>query len=104
MDIRTPADFGFAIREAREKADLSQQDLAAKIGTTQARISRLERGNGAVNLRTILQVLAYLDLKISLLAADNNAGTSQTIDQEEEFDLDEIVNAGLGSSRRLSKR
>jgi len=103
MDIRTPADFGFAIREAREKAYLSQQDLAAKIGTTQARISRLERGNGAVNLRTILQVLAYLDLKISLLAADKNAETSQTTDQEE-FNLDEIVNAGLGSFRRISKR
>jgi HTH-type transcriptional regulator/antitoxin HipB len=105
MDIKTPSDFGFAIREAREEAKLSQQDLASKVGTTQARISRLERGNGAVNLRTILQILASLNLKISLLSANEHAETRQNNEQDEEdIDLDAIVDAGLKPSRRLPKR
>ena len=104
MSIRTPADFGFAIREARGKANLSQQGLAAKIGTTQARISRLEKGDGAVNLRTILQLLLALNLQIQISSYAQEITEADEDDSEQyEVDLDAIANTGLRTSRSSAK-
>lgn len=36
---------GQVVREARRRADLTQRELAARVGTTQSAIARLERGS-----------------------------------------------------------
>ena len=42
---RNKLGLGYQIFLAREKAGMTQQELAQKIGTRQANISRLEQGN-----------------------------------------------------------
>ena len=101
MSMKTPADVGAALRARRERLGLSQQEFASKIGTTQGRISRFERGDGATNLRTFLQLLAALNLELAL-------GTEPKRDDadkdEDEIDLGAIANTGLKPPRRAAKR
>jgi HTH-type transcriptional regulator / antitoxin HipB len=108
MNMRTPADLGAQIRRARETAGLSQQQLAEKISTTQGRISRIERGDGSVNLRTIITLLAILRLQIDINPAGQDAQTTENdkagheADPTANYDLDDdavdlnaVVNSGL---------
>ena len=55
-----------AIVEARIRAGLSQGDLAQRAGTTQARISELERGIGNPTLDTVARVMAALGIAAAL--------------------------------------
>jgi transcriptional regulator with XRE-family HTH domain len=55
-----------AIVEARIRAELSQGDVARRAGTTQARISELERGIGNPTLDTVARVMAALGVAAAL--------------------------------------
>lgn len=102
MSIKTPNDFGAAVRQAREKAGMSQGQLALQIGTTQARVSRFESGDGGINFRTVLQILAALKLQIKLQKQSDNEGV--IIDEDEEdIDLGAIANTGVKAFRRAPK-
>lgn len=59
---KTKSDIARMIRTAREKADLSQRDLARKAGTTQAVVSRIESGT---DIRMPSLTLIYRLLKAS---------------------------------------
>lgn len=67
-NLSTPPTTGFflqVLREAREKADLTQVQLAQKIGETQTFVSKCERGErrvDVVELRTFCQAIG-LNLK-----------------------------------------
>jgi len=61
---RTAKQIGAIIRRARRHADLTQAQLAGKIGLRQATVSRLERGEDETNLGTLLDALAALGLEI----------------------------------------
>ena len=102
MSIRTPTELGAAIRQAREVAGISQTELAAKIGTSQARISRFEGGDGATNLRTVLEILAALKLLIELRPESQRDEVSH--DEDEDIDLRAIANTGVKTSRSSTKR
>jgi HTH-type transcriptional regulator / antitoxin HipB len=103
MSIRTPADLGASLRQHRENAGLTQEQLAVRVGTTQARISRLERGDGALNVRTLLQLMSAIGVQMEIRPSEK---IHDPIDQDEddEIDLDAIVNTGLKSPRRTSQR
>lgn len=51
---------------AREKAGLSQAQLAEKLGTDQASISRIERGQRNITLETLAKLAKVLGLKVTL--------------------------------------
>ncbi|MGW5385574.1 helix-turn-helix transcriptional regulator [Nocardia sp. NPDC003963] len=53
----TPAEFGRAVRRARERRGLHQADLAERLGVTRMTVSRLERG-GAVSMGTAIRALS----------------------------------------------
>jgi len=53
-DVMTPAQL---IRSTRERAGLSQRQLALRAGSTQAAVSRLERGIVSPTFETIRQLL-----------------------------------------------
>jgi transcriptional regulator with XRE-family HTH domain len=55
--------IGSAIRRAREEAGLSQAALARRSGTSQAAISRIERGLEEPTLRRVEQIVAGLGLR-----------------------------------------
>lgn len=61
---RLALDVGEQIRDAREEAGLSQRDLAAKMGTSQAAIARLESGGVGATLTTLHRVAVALGRRI----------------------------------------
>jgi HTH-type transcriptional regulator / antitoxin HipB len=63
---RDPRQIGNAIRNARRRMGLSQQDLAVQVGLRQGTISLLENGNPASKIETLLAVLAALNLEFHI--------------------------------------
>lgn len=63
---RTPKQLGTIIRNARRKHGWSQTQLGNKAGLRQETISRIETGNPATKIDTILSVLAALDLELQV--------------------------------------
>ena len=62
---RLAIDVGEKIRDAREAASLSQRELAARMGTSQAAVARLEAGGVGATLTTLQKVATALEMKIS---------------------------------------
>jgi transcriptional regulator with XRE-family HTH domain len=62
------------VREARKRAALSQRELAARAGTTQSAIARLETGGSTPNFDTVLRLvrLCGLDLDVMLVERDDS--------------------------------
>jgi ribosome-binding protein aMBF1 (putative translation factor) len=63
---RLAISVGEQIRDAREAAGLSQRELAARMGTSQAAVARLEAGGVGATLTTLQKVAAALDLRIAV--------------------------------------
>lgn len=64
----TPAEcFGKVLREARERAKLSQEALADLADLDRTYVSLLERGRRQPSLTTMLALAAALDLRLAVL-------------------------------------
>ena len=61
---RTSKQIGAIIRRERRKRRLTQAQLGQEIGLRQATISKLEAGEPATQLRTMLDVLSVLQLEL----------------------------------------
>ncbi len=61
---RLAIDVGDQVRAAREAADLTQRELAARMGTSQAAVARLEAGGTGASLTSLQKVAGALDLKV----------------------------------------
>ncbi|QOZ31682.1 helix-turn-helix domain-containing protein [Bradyrhizobium sp. CCBAU 53421] len=61
---RTEKQLGAILRRARKKAGLTQSDLGKNIRLRQGTISRLEGGAPAMQLHTVMEALAALDLEL----------------------------------------
>ncbi len=61
---RTPQQIGAIVRRQRKKLGLSQDDLGTRIHLRQATISKVESGEPATRLQTLLDTLSALDLEI----------------------------------------
>ena len=64
QSARTAKQIGAVIRRARRRAGMTQAALGAKIGLRQATISKLESGEPATQIITLLDALAALGLEI----------------------------------------
>jgi transcriptional regulator with XRE-family HTH domain len=65
MILKTLEDFGLAIREARKSKNMTQKDLAARLGTTQDWISHLETGRlENPSIVTVLRALGILGIQL----------------------------------------
>ena len=64
QSARTAKQIGATIRRARRNAGMNQTELGKKIGLRQATISKLERGEPATQLSTMLDALSALALEI----------------------------------------
>jgi ribosome-binding protein aMBF1 (putative translation factor) len=49
--------LGIMLREARQEANLSQQQLADRTGTKKSYISRIERGNSDIQISTYYKLI-----------------------------------------------
>lgn len=61
---RTGQQLGAILRRTRKQNGLSQDGLGEKIHRRQGTISRLESGEPAVQLRTLMEVISALDLEL----------------------------------------
>jgi HTH-type transcriptional regulator/antitoxin HipB len=61
---RTGKQLGAILRRSRKQAGLSQSDLGKNMHLRQGTVSRLEGGAPAIQLRTVMDALAALDLEL----------------------------------------
>lgn len=61
--------FGLAVREQRKQLNVSQEELAMRIGADQAYVSRIEAGQMNVTLETVEQVAVALGVDVAALFA-----------------------------------
>ena len=64
------AEITEALVQARQAAGLSQTEVAARMGTSQSAVARLERGDADVRLSTLQRYAAALDRQVGLTVAD----------------------------------
>jgi len=62
--VRNETQLGAILRRARKTAGLTQGDLGMQIHLRQSTVSRLEAGEPAVQLHTLMVVLSALDLEL----------------------------------------
>lgn len=63
--------FGLAVKEQRKQLNVSQEELAMRIGADQAYVSRIEAGQMNVTLETVEQVATALGVDVAALFAVN---------------------------------
>ena len=63
---RSPAQIGNVIRRARKQRRSSQRELGERAGLRQETISLIENAQTDVGIRTLLSVLAALDLELQI--------------------------------------
>ena len=61
---RTEKQLGAIMRRARKQAGLTQGSLGERIHLRQGTISRLEAGEPAIRLHTLMQALSALELEL----------------------------------------
>jgi HTH-type transcriptional regulator/antitoxin HipB len=61
---RTEKQLGAILRRARKHAGLTQLGLGKNIHLRQGTVSRLEAGEPAIQLRTLMEALAALNLEL----------------------------------------
>lgn len=66
QSARTPKQIGAIVRRVRRHAGLTQVELGKRIGLRQATISKLEKGESATRLSTLLDALTALGLEITI--------------------------------------
>lgn len=62
--VRRPPEIGAVLRRYRREQKLSQQVVADRAGIRQATVSAIEAGEEGVSLKTLVLVLAALDLEL----------------------------------------
>lgn len=70
---------GPLIRSARRNAGLSQAALAARLGTTQSAIARLESEGANPRVETLARALAACEQRLELRAAPRRASIDETL-------------------------
>jgi DNA-binding XRE family transcriptional regulator len=60
---------GQIIEEARKNAHITQEELAARIGTNKSYISRVEKGRTEPKVSTFYRIVAALGLSVELIPA-----------------------------------
>jgi HTH-type transcriptional regulator / antitoxin HipB len=65
---RSPAQIGALIHRERRVRGLTQAQLGEKTGLRQATVSKLEKGEPATRLSTLFDVLATLELELTVIS------------------------------------
>src|SRR5579871_551423 len=73
MKVRTPFDFGSAIRDRRRRLKLGQDELAARVGVSRKWIIDVEKGKPRAEIGLVLRTLDALGLHLSLDDDDSSA-------------------------------
>lgn len=66
LSIRHPRDLAPQLKSLRRSQGLSQGELGARLGVTQARVAQIEANPGAVSMDQILRLLQLLGVELVL--------------------------------------
>lgn len=88
MILRTPADFGAAVRDRRKALGWNQGRLAATVGVTRQWIAEVEKGKPRAEVGLVLRTLAALDIT---LTHGRVAPPTGSPDGDEGYDIDQVV-------------
>jgi HTH-type transcriptional regulator/antitoxin HipB len=91
MRLRTPADFGAAIRDRRLRAHLTQATLARKVGVGRQWIVEVEKGKPGAPLSLVLRTLD--ELNIALKTDDGLQNTKCAPRKNKAVNLDSLLNS-----------
>ena len=58
--------YGVILRDRRKELNLTQQELADRVGTARSYIARVERGETDIQLSSFLRITAALNIKVKL--------------------------------------
>lgn len=71
--LRTPADFGRALQQARAARGISQTELARELGVPQSTISAMESGKSTIYLRRLLTIARATGVDFTAKWGDRDA-------------------------------
>lgn len=77
---------GELIREARVRHGLDQRTLARRAGTTQAQVSRIERGANSPSVATLGRLMAAMGEQLELTAKPGPRGNRSTAELRADFE------------------
>ncbi|WP_448060437.1 helix-turn-helix domain-containing protein [Cellulomonas hominis] len=66
MRVRTMADVGALVRDARERSGLTQAELARRARVSREWLIKVESGRTSAEMPRVLDVLAELDLALDI--------------------------------------
>jgi transcriptional regulator with XRE-family HTH domain len=66
MSEEARGSFGQQVKEARERQQMTQGQLAEKVGVHQAYISHIERGSFNTRIDTMAAIAVALDLRLGI--------------------------------------
>lgn len=66
LTLQLPSQLGPHLRSLRRARKMTQRDLAARLGVTQARIAAIEANPAAVSCGQLMAILAALGVDIAL--------------------------------------
>jgi transcriptional regulator with XRE-family HTH domain len=75
-------EFGQLLREARTGADLTQQDVADRVGLTRTSITNIERGTQHISLRLLFQLANAVGKEPADLLPSGEVGLEELIPAE----------------------
>lgn len=90
MVIKSPAEFGLALRDRRRRLSISQAELANRIGVSRSWVVTIERRNDAAELGLVLRAVRALDLILDL----GTGAPATRQDRSVNVDIDAIVRRG----------
>lgn len=74
--LRSPADVGLAVQQARLARGLSQRALAAELEVPQSTISEIENGKATIYLRRLLSIARLTGMEFTATWEDSDAPRS----------------------------
>lgn len=75
--LTTEKQLGELLRQRRKAKGLTQQQVAGKLGVTQARLSELESGRSHITLERLIALAQFLDLEVVLRDRPTEAAAAE---------------------------
>lgn len=91
MQLRTPRDIGFAIRDRRRQLEMDQNDLAKRVGVSRKWIVEVEKGKPRAEIGLLMRTLNALGLNLSV-TTDGDA-TGSRAESVPGIDIDDVLDS-----------
>ncbi|RZI37792.1 XRE family transcriptional regulator, partial [Herbaspirillum sp. HC18] len=93
---------GDAPLAARRQRDLTQGDLAERLGVSRVWLGQIERGKSSARIDLVFRVLNELDVTLSADIGEQPAADTAATSSRPDFDIDAIANTGLAKGTQVT--